>query len=465
MVPQLVNAPADGWSLSLRLRDWQTLTTHLFCDDDEHGAVVLAEQVEGPRGPRLLARRVLLAEDGIDYVPGVHGYRALTATFVRDCIDMAASAGQAYLAVHNHGGRGRVNFSRTDLASHERGYPALRQITGQAVGGVVLAQGAAAGDLWLPDGSRAKLSELVVAGNNLTRLCARPGRHNPVDSRYDRQSRMFGDAGQAVLTSMRVGVVGLGGAGSLIVEFLSRLGVGQLTLIDHDLVTEHNLPRLVAAERDDVGRPKTEIAVRNARRSNSQIQFDLHQTVVQDLTARTALTQCDWVFLAADTHAARHWVNQTVEQYLIPGTQVGVKIPVDENGHVGTIHTASRPLVPGEGCLWCNGLINPTELAIDMAPAEQQRAARYVEDVPAPSVIGLNAVAASEAVNHFMLAATRLHEDDADTAYTLTFPRTREHQLHNPRRSPDCRWCGNQAEPTGRSQLPESRHQTEKERR
>ena len=34
MVPQPVNPPATGWSLSLRLRDWQTLNAHLFQDDD-----------------------------------------------------------------------------------------------------------------------------------------------------------------------------------------------------------------------------------------------------------------------------------------------------------------------------------------------------------------------------------------------------------------------------------------------
>ena len=186
MVPQPVNPPSTGWSLSLRLRDWQTLNAHLFQDDDEHGAVVLAEQVQGPRGPRLLARRVLLAKDGIDYVPGIHGYRALTATFVRDCIDLAASAEQVYLAVHNHDGRGRVSFSRTDLASHERGYPALRQITGQTVGAVVLAQGAATGDLWLPDGSRVEFAELVVAGNNLRRLRPHPSKQTPVVVAVDR---------------------------------------------------------------------------------------------------------------------------------------------------------------------------------------------------------------------------------------------------------------------------------------
>ena len=92
--------------------------------------------------------------------------------------------------------------------------------------------------------------------------------------------------------------------------------------------------------------------------------------------------------------------------------------------------------------MWCNGLIDPTELAIDMAPHETRRQARYIDEVPAASVIALNAVAASEAVNHFMLAATGLHLDHNDTAHTLTLPRTRQRQLQTPRRDPGCRWCG-----------------------
>ena len=70
-----------------------------------------------------------------------------TSDFVRDAAIQAHDEKLAYIAVHNHDGLNRVGFSLVDMASHERGYPALRQLTGQIVGGLVLTPHAAAGDL------------------------------------------------------------------------------------------------------------------------------------------------------------------------------------------------------------------------------------------------------------------------------------------------------------------------------
>ena len=51
------------------------LMDHLFPgDNDEHGAVIAAGLCESERGTRLLARCLFLARDGVDYVPGNHGY-------------------------------------------------------------------------------------------------------------------------------------------------------------------------------------------------------------------------------------------------------------------------------------------------------------------------------------------------------------------------------------------------------
>jgi len=137
VVPRPVNPPDNGISLTITPRLWEDLTAHHFPGDrDEHGSVILAEQVTGPRGTRLLARQLIVADDGIDYVPGEHGYRALTATFARDNILTARANNHAYLAVHNHQGDDRVGFSHDDMASHQRGYPALSQISGSTVGGL-----------------------------------------------------------------------------------------------------------------------------------------------------------------------------------------------------------------------------------------------------------------------------------------------------------------------------------------
>ena len=165
-----------SWTLVLPERLYQRLWAQLFPgDDDEHGAVLAAGLARGADN-RLLVRHVIPARDGIDYVPGQHGYRMLTAAFVREQIRFCRSQGLAYLAVHCHDGATSVEFSPDDMASHERGYPALGQINGgQVVGGVVVAPEAVTGDLWLPDGTRAELTRTVVVGSR--RLELRPRQH------------------------------------------------------------------------------------------------------------------------------------------------------------------------------------------------------------------------------------------------------------------------------------------------
>lgn len=444
MVQRPVNPPTNGWSVTIPALLWRDLHDHLFLGDGG-GAVLLARRVDGPRGPRLLVTTLIAAITGTDYVEGKFGHHALSATFVRNAALRARTTGQAYIAVHAHPGVGSVKFSEIDLASHARGYPALRQITGQIVGALVLADGAAAGDLWLPDGSRTDVAEVVVPGNNLLRLRPTRARVASADTAADRQVRLFGDAGQAAFNAMTVGVVGLGGAGSLIVEYLARLGVGHLILMDNDPVAKDNLNRLTGAALSDVGRPKTEVAAENARRANPNIALDLHESTLGPTTSHL-LTSCDWIFLAADTAGARHYANTVIEENLIAGTQVGVKIQVHDDGTIGQIHAVARPMVPGSGCLWCNGLVDPTELAIDHLRREQARQARYLNEVPAPSVITLNALAVAEAVNHFMLSVTNLHRDDVDPASVLIRPRTRQRDLLNPRRDPSCPFCGDHAD-------------------
>lgn len=387
----------------------------------------------------------MLAQDGVDYVPGTHGYRALSADFVRDVALRSRAGGLAYIALHNHGGSTHVEFSPVDLASHERGYPAISRITGQIVGAVVCTPQAVAGDLWLPDGSRVQLSELVIPGPQLRRLRPRPADVAGVDATFDRQARLFGDVGQACFREMRVAVVGLGGVGSIVTEYLARLGIGALVLVDDDIVDETNLPRILAGQSHDLGKPKVHLGKRNARRANHAVNVTTLRAPVQDPRALKLLTQCDWIFLAADSHAARHWVNAIAETYLIPATQLGVRVPVHEHGGIGRIHAVYRRMTPGEGCFWCNGLIRASELALEMAPGTERAAARYVDGVPAASVITLNGITAAQATTDFMLAVTNLSTPDAGDHH-LEWVRDRGTMRIRPRRDPECGWCGDRDE-------------------
>jgi len=441
VVPCVVNPPADGWSLVVAPRLWTRLSQHLLTDGDDHAAVILADRVAGPRGPRLLARELIPAVDDADYCEGSEGYWSLSSAFIRDAVVRARDEQLAYLAIHSHRGTTTVGFSRIDLASHERGYPTLRQVTGQLVGALVLTPMAAAGDLWLPDGTRASLAEVVVPGHNVLRLHPRPIHASSAGPKHRRQALVLGDSGQEVLARLRVGVVGLGGVGSMVVELLSRLGVGELVLIDGGRIRETDLARLVAAEPGDLGRPKMDLAVRNATRANPEIGVTVIRGRVEDPAARDVLTRCDWIFLTTDDHAARHWVNELVHRYLIPATQADIEVPVNHHGGADQAQAITRLLLPGRDCLWCNGLIDPTQLAIDVHLGREREPDIDGEDVTAPAIITLDAMAAAEAVNHFTRAVTGSHAEDIDPEEVLDRAGGSDQDVVEPSEQHGCPTC------------------------
>jgi hypothetical protein len=389
----------------------------------------------------------------------------LTAEFVREQALFCRDQKLAYLAVHNHGGEDSVAFSGDDLRSHERGYPALRDITrGQIVGGLVLARNAVAGDIWVAEGRR-PLHRTRIVGRNLRELfpspIPRPRRSLPT---YDRQARVFGDRGQALLRSQRVGIIGLGGIGSLVCEYLARLGVGSLVLVDPDRLDPTNVSRVVGSTSRDalatlrrplrptwlrsrgarLARPKVDIAAREARRANADIDIASYSRSVVEGDVAQSLAGCDFLFLAADSMQARLVFNALVHQYLIPGVQLGAKVPVDrETGQIGRIFSVVRPVLPGLGCLWCNGLISPAGLQEEALAPDERRAQQYVdeEEIPAPSVITLNAVAAAHGVNDYLLRLTGLRDERATDDYVYIEPRTGILRLDTPRSDPDCLQC------------------------
>jgi molybdopterin/thiamine biosynthesis adenylyltransferase len=455
------------YELRLGGSQWERLAAHLFPGDlDEHGAIILAGVARTKTATTLIAREVITARDGIDYVPGRFGYRMLTADFVREMSDRAAAETLAYIAVHCHGGSSSVGLSQEDRRSQQRGYPALLDILdGSPVMGAVFATAAAAGDVWLPDGSIHALDRVVITGN--TRMVLTPsreqGRHS--DALYDRQALLFGEAGQNILRETTVAIIGCGGIGFVLVELLARLGVGHLILVDDDIVEPSNLPRLVGATRRDaaewltrddrptwmrtIGKRLARAKVNVARRIAKQANPTCRVTTIRDDVSRDEVAQnlksADYLFLAADTYRARLVVNAVAFQYSIPGVQLGAKVRISaSDGAVTDVFSVVRPFGPEIGCLWCNNLIPPGRLADEAVSEHQRHAQRYVDDasVRVPSVITLNSVAASHAANEFMFHITGLPRSHDGIDYVRFLPATGEVERTTPRRDPTCPECG-----------------------
>jgi hypothetical protein len=468
----------SGVELRFRPGEWNQLSEHLFPGDrDEHGAALLCGPVRTDRGLRLVVREVVKAIDGLDYAPGVRGYRHLDGAFVTRQLRRAKDLGLVYLAAHNHGGDGQVAFSRSDLDSHERAYPTLLNVNSEAVGGLVLSRRAVAGDIWLPGGFRTGVALTSIVGDFLDRrsdrgaVYARPSARSTAtrDATFARQALIFGSVGQELLGDMRVGIVGMGGVGMLIAQALSRLGVGQFFVVDPDHVSLSNLPRLPEARSRDatgwlgngvagrVGRrlrlsrptSKVELARRIIANANPQAQVHATRADIADDPIARQLRSCDFIFLAADTMLARDVVNQIAYQYLIPTLQIGSKVVLDStDGAIADVFGVVRSLGAAAGCLRCNGLVNVSKLTEEaVATEEQRRNQRYIDDpdVDAPSVITINAMSVGWAVNDFMHYATGLGRPS--TGFRIlrsrpVVPGGPQLTLQQPYADPDCHVCG-----------------------
>ena len=82
---------------------------------------------------------------------------------------------------------------------------------------------------------------------------------------FIRTRMLLGDAAMQRLGRSHVAVFGLGGVGSYVAECLARSGVGELTLIDSDTVSESNINRQILALRSTVGREKAPVMAERIR--------------------------------------------------------------------------------------------------------------------------------------------------------------------------------------------------------
>jgi hypothetical protein len=447
--------------LRISRRDYDLLFLHLFPgDQDEHGAVLLAGMSQPGKELTLHIREVHLAAEKIDYVEGKIGYRALTTDFIHRLIIRARDERLVYLAVHNHASDQHVQFSSIDLESHRRGYPALLQIShGMPVGALVFGRRSVQADIWLPNGKRLDLFEMVVVGNSIRSITPRPRRNmaNENVESFERQIRMFGKSGQERLRACRVGIIGLGGSGSIITEFLVRLGIERFCLVDPDRIDESNLSRVVGAEHSDVLKkiPKVEIAKRHIYSFNKKADV----TAVFDDFAKESVAKqfvsCDYLFLAADSMRARLVFNAIVHQYLIPGVQIGSKIRANVAGDLLDVMSVNRPVRPGVGCLWCNQLIDPSQLAKEAKTDAERIVQNYGVEEPNPSVISLNGISAAHSVNDFLLNYLSLRPESEALFYEYFHCLTGKRDLVSPRQDESCSECSQTGLRYGRGDLVE----------
>lgn len=118
-----------------------------------------------------------------------------------------------------------------------------------------------------------------------------------------------GGPGQQKLKAARVLVIGAGGLGSPVLQYLAAAGVGTLGVVDDDEVALSNLQRQVLHGTDDIGVAKVDSAAKAIARLNPHVNVVTHRLRIDSANARDIIRQYDLVAEGSDNFETRYTVS------------------------------------------------------------------------------------------------------------------------------------------------------------
>lgn len=166
-----------------------------------------------------------------------------------------------------------------------------------------------------------------------------------MSSRYSRQVVLdkIGRSGQETLLKSKVVIIGCGALGTNIAGTLTRAGIGNITMVDRDIIELNNLQRQIIFDEDDVGTAKTVAAARKLQKINSEIKI---KSIIKDVNNRNIeeiISGTDLVLDATDNILTRMIINDACVKQGTPWVYAGV---IRTNGML-------MDILPQGPCLRC----------------------------------------------------------------------------------------------------------------
>lgn len=437
------SAPAENPNArQVRLRmtaaQHETLKRHLFPGDDREGIVIV------------LCGRAGIATDEILLV------HELTPIPYSECLQRSESRVQwrtdrlpallerasrdnlGFLKIHSHP-NGFLGFSSTDDKSDRDLFPSISGWTNTSrphLSAVMTPDGAICARVVDPAGHFESVSRTMVVGDQLIEWSDNSTLAESAGSHYSvRTSQAFGEGTTRRLSRMSIGVVGCSGTGSWVVELLARLGVGELVLVDADVVEPVNMNRIIHATVHDAAtrRPKVEVLADAVRATGlpTRVEPILGNVITPSVVRR--LSRCDALLGCVDSLDARDLLGRLSTFYSLPYVDVGVRLIADGLGGISHIAGSANYIHPEAPSLLDRGVYTAKQLAdaglhrSDPSAHAAQVKARYItgaaEDRPA--VASVNAFYASLAVNELLARVHPYRDEDAPLGVTISLTQLR----------------------------------------
>ena len=129
--------------------------------------------------------------------------------------------------------------------------------------------------------------------------------------RYNRHIIMpgIGEEGQTKLKNASVLVIGAGGLGCPVLQYLTAAGAGNIGLMDFDLVNETNLPRQILYGAADIGKLKTIISKQRLNKLNNNVNIQILNIKFGKDNAPQLINDFDIIVDATDNYESRYIIN------------------------------------------------------------------------------------------------------------------------------------------------------------
>lgn len=139
-----------------------------------------------------------------------------------------------------------------------------------------------------------------------------------METRYKRNLYALSEEEQKILSGKRVCIVGCGGLGGYILEYLLRIGIGHITVIDGDCFEESNLNRQLLSDENSICSSKAQAAAKRAHIVNSEITVCAIDSFLTEDNSEELLKGHDLVLDAVDSLAVRRLTGKQCAKLGIP---------------------------------------------------------------------------------------------------------------------------------------------------
>ena len=406
-------------SLVLKESSYKILRKHLYPGNNlEFAAILLCHYGQGKSSFRLIVKEIITIpadkckKQKLNYLSW-----AFSEYITPKKIEQIDKEGLSIITIHSHP-NGYDQFSKTDDENDKEMFYSINnwfddnRPNGSAI---MLPNGKIIARTVSDIGSFNAIQKVSIIGENI-KIWKQSKIKNKIPSYGLKISQTFGKGTFKLLRDLKVGVVGCSGTGSIIVELLMRNCIGQLVLVDPDIIEEKNLNRIINAKKKDAKNKihKVELLKKSILETGIDTKVDTYIKDTNNKEVIEALIDCDVVFGCVDSAIGRYHLECVATAYFIPYFDIGVYLEADSKGGITQIDVATHYIHPENNSLIERGVYTSDQLTSeswkksDKSYYEKNKMAGYLKNVEEdqPAVISVNMKAACLSFNDFL---ARLH--------------------------------------------------------